>query len=174
MYDTWLTQLLTKHSRKGVIVDANILFVYCVGLLDQSLVSKVKGTKEYTLGDFRLFNQLIANLGLVITTPNILTEVSNLACRLRNDIQELIHVLIKVQFVASIEERYVASNQAIINPIFTRLGLSDTAIATLAEEGLLVLTNDLGLALYLESRNIDCIHYDRSLRPLVFDERDGK
>jgi hypothetical protein len=66
-----------------------------------------------------------------------------------------------------VEERYVPTQVAATHAVFDRLGASDAAIGFLAEEGKLVLTNDLNLSIMLEQQGRDCIHYDRILRPMV-------
>jgi hypothetical protein len=66
-------------------------------------------------------------------------------------------------------EHYVQSLTSATHPLFVQLGIMDAVIGVLADQGVLVLTNDLDLALILESRKCDCVHYDRILRPLTLD-----
>ncbi len=170
MHNTWLAALVAKHARKGVLVDANLLVVYCIGSCGQGLIKQAKPTKQYTVLDFQLLEDLLGRFSTIITTPNILTEVSNLVGRVRDDIREMTCGMIKGQAFTIFDERYVATKTACESSIFARLGLSDAVMATLAEENILVLTNDLDLKLHLEYRGNDVIHYDSMLRPLTFEQ----
>ena len=167
MSNTWLSSLVSKHSTSGIVLDSNLLFVYCIGLLDPNLVGSEKRTREYTPTDFRLIDQFLGKFVRIITTPNILTEVSNLANQLRDSIRLLHRQMIRDKLLAVFEERYIATTIASQHSVYDRLGVTDAAIAVLAAEGCLVLTNDLDLSLMLEHRRTDCVRYDRHLRPLV-------
>ena len=76
-----------KHSRKtsapsfhprSVLVDANLMLVFVVGSYEPLYVSKHKNTRGYSSEDFYLLRELLAQTHARITTPHILTEVSNL------------------------------------------------------------------------------------------------
>ncbi|MEX0643018.1 MAG: hypothetical protein WD468_09980 [Pirellulales bacterium] len=167
MSDSWLQILIAKHSASGILVDSNLLFLWSVGTLDPSLVEREKGTRNYTLNDFRLLAQLLAQFKRFVTTPNILTEVSNLSERLQQHIRPIFRQLIRDKFLEILDERFVTSEEAVNHDIYERLGLTDAVIGLLADQGPLVVTNDLDLSLLLESRQVDVIHYDRTLRPLA-------
>jgi hypothetical protein len=71
--------LIKKHRTKGVLINANLLVLYLVGSTNKNRIPTFKRTQVYTIEDFELLQGLIAYLGDVITTPHVLTEVSNLA-----------------------------------------------------------------------------------------------
>jgi hypothetical protein len=71
--------LIKKHCAKGVLIDANLPVLYLVGSTNKSRIETFKLTQVYTVEDFELLERLIAYLGDIVTTPHILTEVSNLA-----------------------------------------------------------------------------------------------
>lgn len=169
MFDPWLEQLLTKHANAGALVDANLLFLYCVGLHSEALVSVEKGTREYTIEDFRLLQYVLRKFKVIVSTPSILTEVVNLSDRLRTDVRTLVRRLLRDKLLTVIDERFLPSVSVSNDAGFERLGLTDASIAMLADSGYLVLTNDLDLYLLLDKRKKDCIHYNSTLRPLVLD-----
>lgn len=169
MFDPWLLQLFSKHAKTGILVDANLLFLYCVGRCDESRISIEKGTREYTRDDFHLLRQVIARFACIVTTPNILTEVDNLSERLTQDVRNDFRELTQLQLLKIINECYIASARASDNVVFRRLGLTDATIGVLADQGILVLTNDFDLAHTLAHRKVGCIHYNSVLRPLVLD-----
>ena len=97
---------------------------------------------------------------LLVTTPNILTEVSNLSnaiaaseksCVLRPD-GELGWPLVK--------EEYVPSTTALANR-WARFGLTDAAIAEIAKNQYLVLTDDLRLSYALQNDGIATINFNQ-------------
>jgi hypothetical protein len=127
----------------------------------------VKGTQEYSLDDLRVIGGFLEPFNCILTTPNIMTEVSNLSGRFRHDIKQLFRRMLRDRFLEVLDEKYITTHSAALHPFFDQLGVTDAAIGVLADQGLLVLTNDLDLTLMLESRNLDCVHYDRTLRPLA-------
>ncbi len=71
--------LLARYKRKGVLVDSNLLLLLFVGLFDPARIKKFKRTGHFSEVDFRLLVNFLAYFDKAITTPHILTEVSNLA-----------------------------------------------------------------------------------------------
>jgi rRNA-processing protein FCF1 len=59
-----------------------------------------------------------------------------------------------------LEERYIASKQGTSEPIFRKLGLTDTIIGQAAKNNYLVLTDDFPLTNYLESIGVDAINFN--------------
>ena len=62
-----------------LFVDTNLLLVLVVGLLDPEQVEKFKRTRSYTREDYSLLSDFVSGYDGLLTTPNVLTEVSNLA-----------------------------------------------------------------------------------------------
>lgn len=167
--NTWVTELVSRHATSGVLVDANLLFVLVTWELDRTLVSQTKGTREYTLEDAQLIAAVCSRFSSLYATPNTLTEVSNLIQRNGAWTRELLNVL-GALIADVIDEKYVTSAQASDAQCYDRLGLADAGISLLAAEDILVFTNDLDLSIYLESRELPYIHYDRMLRPQTLED----
>jgi hypothetical protein len=74
-YAEWLFE---KHSSTGVLLDTNLLLLLIVGGASRELIGK-KRLDTFTAEDYDTLSAIVDSLGLVATTPNILTEVSNLA-----------------------------------------------------------------------------------------------
>jgi hypothetical protein len=94
----------------------------------------------------------------LITTPHLLTEVSNLAA-LHADELRVLRGLFK-EVVGQMREFYDESRSVVEDAAFERLGLTDAAIATLCRRSMLVLTDDLQLHLALVNRGIDSINFN--------------
>ena len=68
-----------KNTGKEVVADANVLILYLVGSTNINYIKKVKATKIFSEDDYYNLKNIIERFETVLTTPNILTEVSNLA-----------------------------------------------------------------------------------------------
>ncbi|MXZ41247.1 MAG: hypothetical protein F4Z18_05590 [Caldilineaceae bacterium SB0666_bin_21] len=123
------------------LLDANVLVLYIAGRIDKGLIGSHRRLREYMEIDF---NILILFLGLsknIVTTVNILTEVSNL---LENKAAEgpnrLLAELHRV--VLETKEIVVVSADACEVDGFTRVGLSDAGLLLLATSESPIITTD--------------------------------
>jgi hypothetical protein len=109
--------------------------------------------------------RLIGCFGKLITTPHVLSQVSDLT-----NLSGKESVAVRSQFrslVQEIEEHYDESRAVVGDAVFERLGLADAAIATVCSRGILVLTADLDLHLALQFRGIDALNFNH-VRPLAW------
>ena len=86
-------------------------------------------------------------------TPNIYTEVSNLSRHISEPAKTKIANTLR-EFTLTrtdVEERYIASRNAMSREEFIRLGLTDAGLLELAAQKAMILTTDLGL--YLAALN---------------------
>lgn len=156
--------LIRKHPRSRLLIDANLLLLYQVGCFDERAIETFPRTKQYTIEDYRLLAKLVGRFSSVVTTPNILTEVSNLSGKL-GDANLLRFREAFKGTIDIIEEEYCASLQAARSPAFVKFGLTDAGIASLAsEEGIQVLTDDLRLANWLASRGFGAWNFNHIRR----------
>ncbi len=155
----YLCQLIQRYSQQGLIIDTNILLLYFVGTLNRLHIAKHKRTRQYLPSDFDLLSNLLRLFqNRIVTTPNILTEVSNLL----GDYTTLEQKRLWSIFTAGIkmlEEKYLPSNKLCQTPIFSKFGLTDSAIIDLVKDKYLVLTDDAMLFQYLEKSRIDAINF---------------
>ena len=160
--------LIGAYRRRGLLLDANLLLVYAVGLCDRRLLGNSARLDEYTEEDFDLLVRLIGLFDRVVTMPNILTEVSNLAtsalARNRHhgylvELARVIHALVEL----TPESKAVARL-----PVFTRLALTDAGIEHVARDEYLVVSADLNLVNHLQNEKIAVINVNH-LRDLVWE-----
>ena len=157
--------LIEKHRSKGVLVDTNLLVLYLVGRVNKDRIPGFKRTQTYTVKDFELLERLIVWFGGLITTPHILSQVSDLTALPGKELRA-VRSCFKVA-VEAMEECYDESRIVVNDPSFERLGLTDAAIATLCRRELLVLTDDLDLQITLQRRGADAINFNH-IRPLTW------
>jgi len=135
-----------KRART-LLLDTNLLILYLVGLLGAESIKAHKRTMSYSSEDFELLYAILASKTRLVTTPHILSEVSNLSRQAREPLKSQLSLALR-DLCQVLDERYVESSGAAKNPCFQRLGLTDAAIVDLCDNGLLLLTDDLDL--YLE------------------------
>ena len=102
----------------------------------------------------------------LITTPNILTEVSSFA----NQLPEATRAAFFGSFaeeVVQLDERCVSSRETAPGEDLRRLGLADAVTAVCAREGILILTDDFRLAQTLGKRGLHVLNFNH-LRTLYW------
>lgn len=159
MNNSYLELLFQKYKKRGIVVDANLLLVYFLGSFNPQLITQYKRTKCYTLEDFAVLYRVIKYFDRLLTTPNILTEVSNLATALGEQTREEYFRKFR-NMVTTLNEEVVMSKRAIENKHFEKYGLTDAVIVELCQKKYLVITDDFPLSNLLSSINIDVINFN--------------
>lgn len=130
--------------REVYAIDTNLLLLFVVGTASEDFIRLHKRTNSYTVDDYRLLERILAFSDHIIVTPNVLTETSNLMRQFgHKGLSEVIEVFLKL--IDRTAERFVPSRDAIAEPIFHKLGLTDSALLALQSEELVLLTDDLDL-----------------------------
>jgi hypothetical protein len=155
----WLHDVLRHQHDRGLVVDANVLLLRCVGLVRPAMISTFKRTKKYTIDDFRRVDEIWKRFQRIVTTPAILTEVTNLSGQMNEPARsELFRAITRA--IGSLSEKYIASAVLCQRDAFAQFGLTDAGIEAEAEQGALVLTDDRALAGYIRSRQFLAIALD--------------
>lgn len=158
---TEVAKLIAKYQSKGVLVDANLLLLFFVGTVDRSLIGRFKRTRGFEVEDFELLSRLLAVFKKRIVTPNVLTEVSNLAGQLEGLHRRRVFATIRDAFdLLSVSEQYVPSRAATQRMDFLKYGLTDAALLALADKKMLLLTSDGPLAGYCEFHGLDALNFN--------------
>ena len=160
-----VTALLSCFRGRDVLIDTNILLMYIVGTLDPRLIPMFKRTKMFTVDDYTILCRFLHPFRSIVTAPNILTEVSNLAGQMAEPRRTQVFQIFS-QAVKVIPEQYVQSTMAVENSVFVRLGLTDMVIAKIAEGAVLVLTDDFKLSQHLERSGLAVVNFNH-VRTLV-------
>jgi hypothetical protein len=159
----YIEELVGRYKSKGLLVDTNLLLVYFVGMYDLDRVSKFKRTLTFTEDEFLLLAKFFALFERVVTTPNVLTEVSNLLGQLPEGLRPAFFADFAKR-LALLEEHYSSSAGISTTTHFDRFGLTDSGIAQLVGDRYLVLTDDLSLFGYLQNQGIDAINFNHIRR----------
>jgi rRNA-processing protein FCF1 len=158
--------LVAKYQRSGALIDTNLLLLYLVGKVDTGRIPTFKRTKQYVVEDFHLMERLVSSFQRIVTTPNILTEVSDLAGQLSGELRARFFQQFREQ-IEILDEQYWPSKEVSLNEYFTRCGLTDSVIMSVTPNQYLVITDDFRLSNILDHLGIDVINLNH-IRTLVW------
>lgn len=151
--------LLAKHAGGMVLIDSNLLLLLFVGEFRRDLIPRFKRLGAYLPDDYDTLLRVLQNFSKIATTPNILTEVSNLSSALQDQIRFGYFDSFAGR-ISVLTETYVKSVNAASTQIFRTFGITDAGIALIAKNGLLVLTDDLPLYQYIVNIGLDSLNFN--------------
>jgi hypothetical protein len=154
----YVKKLFSRYRDKGILIDTNLLLLYFIGKFDPSQIPKFKRTAKFTTDDFRTLVSVFKQFNKIVTTPNILTEVSNLSNQLPDNLKRGFYSVFAGQ-VRIFDERHMPSINICAQDHFIKFGLTDSGIVESAS-GYLILTDDFKLANFLENRKFDVINFN--------------
>ena len=152
----YIVDLIDKYSPKGVLVDTNVLLLLFMGRFDRKLVGKDNRLSSYVPEDYDILLGLLNKFKTRVTTPNILTEVSNLSRHLLRD-ASFNNVFART--AGLLEEQYVASHKVLSVVELRGFGLADVATMEVAKHDYLVLTDDFRLRGMLRKQRVDALNF---------------
>jgi hypothetical protein len=141
-----------------ILLDTNLLLVVVVGSHAPLYVSKHERTTDYTPDDFYRLERVIRFSAAMVTTPHILTEVSNLLGQTAGPVRDRYFAAFS-RVIRLFEEVHVPARQISTRPHFDQFGLTDLGIVEAANPGTSVLTSDSRLADYLYRSTVDVTFY---------------
>lgn len=156
-----IAQLIARYRNAGLLIDANLLIGLVVGLLDRKLIENNRATiRPFTDEDSDLLVAFVGRFTRLITTPHILTELSNLSGKLPSHLHEKVRLVIKGLVLSRLFEENVSAATLVGHALFTRFGVADTAIHLIAPKKYLVLTDEFSLAQTLNARGVDVVNFN--------------
>jgi len=137
----------------GYFVDSMLLTLLVVGRTDKGLISRHRRLGGYSVDDYQLLLDVIADGGgRVYTTPNTLTETSNLLWYgVEEDDTRLPRMLARL--IEEGNEVVVASAAAAQETAFQRFGLTDSVLASVASPSRPLLTVDGALYGFIAAKS---------------------
>lgn len=155
--------IFAKHLGGKLFLDTNLLLVLLAGRTDVRLFGHFKRISTYTKEDFELLVRLASKFSVLVTTPHILTEVSNLANSLSEEgkralYEEMALLVSNDKNNALVCEKWTLASVLMQHAEFVRFGLADTA---LLQEGkdILIVTDDYRLAGHLRSKDVEILNF---------------
>lgn len=156
---TALDEFILRCSRPGLILDASIALLYCIGRLDRNLISNFKRTIAFAPEDFDTLIRVVRAFNAIATTPNILSEVCNFAGQLSEPRRtEFFHRF--TDLLVPQQEHYISTANAAAVPSFPRIELTDATVHRLCEQGFGALTVDRRLVAELETSGLPVLNFN--------------
>lgn len=149
MHDLFDSQL-SPYRRRGLLLDSNLLVLYAIGWVDTNLIRSFKRTASFSVADFVLLHALVEWFGALVTTPHVLTEVNGLLNALTEDDKPRVRGWMTLN-VPLWTETPVPATVLTTTPAFLHLGLTDAALARLAQDGPLVMSTDGALVRWIDA-----------------------
>lgn len=141
-----------------MLLDTNLLVLLLLGNTDPALIRENTRTSKYTEDDYTFLVKALGEDTVLVLTPHILTETSNLVGKLRGETREHFFLFLS-RYVQIAQERSKEAKLLMQDETFERLGVTDVGILAMKRSKPLVLTDDLGLYLELERRAHPVINY---------------
>ncbi|MDZ7713448.1 MAG: hypothetical protein U5L06_10195 [Rhodovibrio sp.] len=145
-------------------MDSNLLLLFLIGEIDVDEIDRKKRVQIYDKDDYYALKTFIQKFVRLYTTPNIITEVSNLLGR-KPKFGSVYDIALS-NFIVSSMESYVPSEQASNDPFFASFDIADTVSKVLAARGKLLLTDDYQLANHMDTAGLPVVNFNH-IRPLL-------
>jgi len=158
--------VFARYRSKGVI-DTNLLLLFVVGAFDRKEIGRFRRTTKFLPEDFDLLVRFMGFFQSVVTTPHILTEVSNLAGQIGDHVKGGVFAKL-AQGVVEFQEEHVSTVELTTQPSFVRFGVTDTAVLHHARGRFLVLTDDFPLSQYLQHHGVDVVNFNHLRMSTLF------
>jgi hypothetical protein len=166
-------RLFARYVGKGLLLDSNLLLVFLTGASDPALFSRFKRVSSFTIKDYELLVRLLASFTVLLTTPHILTEVSNLANSLPQQFKAVwfrnfATLIASGRATPGLRERWMPATELVQMTEFGDFGITDAALTRLSSEAL-VITEDYRLSGSLRSRGVPVLNFGdlRKLQQLL-------
>lgn len=159
-----LVKCVQKYGRLGILLDTNILLVYVIGRFDQGRIEHFKRTNTFTRKDYVFLEEFLTHFERIVTTPHVLTEVSNLAANLSEPDKSRCFKSFAAD-IEVLEEHFEGAKSIARSTSFRRLGITDASLSIIARDRFLVLTDDLGLYSSLLGYGVDAINFNHIRLP---------
>jgi hypothetical protein len=156
---SFVGHLVDQYRTKGILIDTNILLLWLVGSTNKDRISQFKRTQSFEVRDYELLAYIFTKFQRILTTPNILTEVSNLINQLGEPDRSKCFSIF-ARDIVQLDEIYKDSHTIAATDKFQKFGLTDCGIVNVAKDSYLVLTDDLRLANYLQNIGIDTLNFN--------------
>lgn len=165
--EEYVDSLVAQYRGKGILVDTSLLLVLYVGLYDPQQIERFRRTKQsFTSRDFEFVLAFVDQFERVITTPHILTEVSNFLGQLHGHARDGCFAVFAQHLAAATTREHLPSAKHLTGTAeFVSLGITDTSIIEVAATPYLVLTTDYKLYGRLIGKGIAALNYNH-FRPL--------
>jgi hypothetical protein len=159
--------IFSQYRGKRILLDSNLLLLFLIGSFERRRIEQFKRTSDFSEADFDILANLLTAFRTIVTTPHVLTEVSNLANALPENLKPLWAEHFALQ-TGSLMEVFEPAAEVMRQLSFGAFGLTDAAIHGAAQDTL-ILTEDFRLSGFLRFQGVAVLNFRDliSLSPMV-------
>lgn len=143
---------------QAVLVDSNLLLLLVVGSAGKRYIRAHKGLSAYDENDFDILVGLVGTFSDMVTVPHVVTEVSNLSRQMRGPAKSAIIDKLR-ELVEQTPELPIGSVEGLRHSAWGRLGVTDSVLLHLCEQGIMLITADSELAIEAEMIGGDVLNF---------------
>jgi hypothetical protein len=159
----YVNSLAAQYRSRGLLLDTSLLLLLYLGLYAPEQIERFSRTKNegFTRKDYEFILNFVSGFDRLITTPYILTEVSNFLGQLHGYIRNGCFEAFGRHVAEETTHEYSPPARELVGKAeFVPFGITDTSIVEVAAETYLVLTTDARLNAHLASQGIASLNYN--------------
>lgn len=152
-----------QYRSRGLLLDTSLLLILYLGLYAPEQIKRFPRTRSegFTSKDYEFILTFAGGFDRLITTPHILTEVSNFLGQLHGHVRNgCFEAFARHVAEATTQEQSPPAEKLAGKAEFVPFGITDTSIAEVAAETYLVLTTDARLNAHLTRRGAASLNYN--------------
>ena len=158
-----MNSLATQYRNRGLLLDTSPLLLLYLGLYAPEQIERFPRTRSegFTRKDYEFILTFAGGFNRLITTPHILTEVSNFLGQLHGHVRDgCFEAFARHVTEVTTHEQLPTAEKLARKAEFVPFGITDTSIAEVAAETYLVLTTDARLNTHLARQGIASLNYN--------------
>lgn len=159
----YVYSLATQYRNRGLFLDTSPLLILYLGLYAPEQIERFPRTKSegFSRKDYEFIRSFAGTFDRLVTTPHILTEVSNFMGQLHGHVKNgCFEAFARHLTEPTTHEHLPPAKELAVAGEFVPFGITDTSIAKIAAGTSLVLTTDARLNAHLTRRGIDSLNYN--------------
>ena len=145
-------------STRIAALDSSPLLLWLAGRADSLIIARFKHLAMYQLDDYEVLDRLVRQFSALVTTPHILTEVSNHARHLKGSLGTTLMNSF-TSFSSDCAERFIAAEELSRQTEYRRFGITDSGLMSLGD-AVTVITTDFELAGVLRAKGSPVINFN--------------
>jgi hypothetical protein len=159
----YVNSLAGQYRSRGLLLDTSPLLLLYLGLYAPQQIERFPRTRSegFTRKDYEFILDFAGGFDRLITTPHILTEVSNFLGQLHGYVRDGCFEVFARHVAEDSTNEHSPSAVALAGKAeFVPFGITDTSIAEVAAERYLVLTTDARLNTHLVRLGVASLNYN--------------
>jgi len=159
----YVNALAAQYRSRGLLLDTSPLLILYLGLYAPEQIERFSRTKSegFTRKDYEFIRAFVGGFDRLVTTPHILTEVSNFLGQLHGHVRSgCFEAFAKHVAEATTHEHSPPAEGLSGRMEFITFGITDASIAEVAGKECLVLTTDAKLHAHLARQGVASLNYN--------------